>query len=418
MQESAKKKTRAAQLGGAFSLVFLALLIIGLCTNTVVLPFLNFSGAFADKTQNLMPTLSPPADDRETDILSFLEMLYHFSEAVPEDKVLSAERYDSSFSLKLIETEADRFPATMTVDGRPALQARMGFLIRTNPDKTRSLLDADGTVLVQTLAEDTDLVGGWDEKGRAVFSTREGYAYYSRKQAKFVPTSYQPKLSAVEGVDLPIYYERPDSRIALRYEDGLYGFYYTDTGEPNYALAHGGQSYQFREGCGALGTSEGIIVVDYVARRLFVSWGTLLQPEGEGIERLGFYRMDHGLMPVSRLNDEGKRETLILTEGEDVFYLPQDFSLVCYSDGVFLLEKDGRYGYLDYMGRWITDPVYTAATPFSEGLAVVTREDGKVGLLDTAGNLVIPCEFEAITVGGGAITLYRDGSWVLLNKVA
>ncbi|MBQ2730872.1 MAG: WG repeat-containing protein [Clostridia bacterium] len=417
MGSTSAKRRRLTQFGAWGILCLCALLLVGLCTNTLVLPFVNLSAAVADKEENLVEPLKKPEDGEATPVLSFLDMLYHFSEATDEKAKITPEFYTSKMGLRLIELEQAALPTVGEVDGVPALQARMGFLVRTAPDGTRTLMDADGTVLVEVLDEGTDLIGHWDENGNAVFKTKKGYRVYSRKKGEFVKTNYDPHLSAIRGVDLPIYYERPDSRIALSYKDGYYGYFYTDTGDANYQYTHKGQSYQFREGCGALGTADGIIVVDYVARRLFVSWGTLLQPEGEGIERLGYYRMDHGLMLVSRENDAGKRETLILTEDESLVYLPRDFNLVCYSDGVFLLEKDGRYGYLDYTGRWITDPVYTAATPFSEGLAVVTRADGKVGMIDTAGGFVIPCEFEKITSSGGAITLYGDGRWVVLNKV-
>ncbi len=412
------KKPRKIQLLSVLFFALCTLLLIGLCTNTVVLPFVNLSAATAKKEENVTPTLQKPESGEGTEKLSFLSMLTHFAETQGEKKqTLSAELYDAKTSFVLVNVAEDLLPAAKTAGDSPALEARLGFLIRHNPDGSRTLMDAEATVLVETMDPDMELVGAWDANGHAVFKTKKGYFYYNTKKGEFSKSNYDPHLTGVTGVDLPIYYDRPDSRIALSYKDGYYGYFYTDTGEPNYQYAHKGKSYQFREGCGALGTAAGIIVVDYVARRLFVSWGTLLQPEGEGIETLGFYRMDYGLMLVSRENEQGKRETLILTEAEDIFYLPRDFHLVCYSDGVFLLEKDGRYGYLDYTGRWIADPVYTAATPFSEGLAIVTRADGKMGVLDRSGNFAIPCEFDAITCSGGALALYADGRWVVLNKV-
>lgn len=412
-----RRAGRKTQVLGFCTLVLLSLFIVGLCTNTLVLPFVNLSAAVAKQEQNLVPALERPKDSPETPKLSFLEMLLHFGDEREEGMELSPEPYDADTLFVLADIDASALPAVREHAGETALVARLGFLVRHNADGTRSLLDENGAVLVETLDEKTDLIGQWDEKGNPVFTSEKGYVYYSKKQGKFVKSSYDPHLSAIRGVDLPIYYERPDSRIALSYKDGYYGYFYTDTGEVNYQYTHKGQSYQFREGYGALGTDEGIIVVNYVARRFFFSFGKLLPPEETGVEALGFYRMDHGLLPVIRETEDGGRETLVLTEGNQIFYLPRDFRLVCYTDGVFLLEKDGRYGYLDYTGRWIADPVYTEATPFSEGLAIVTREDGKVGVLDRSGTFVIPCEFEKITSSGGVLTLYADGRWVVLHKV-
>ena len=411
------KQSRAKQLLGAISLVLCTLTIVGLCTNTLVLPYVNLSGAIANKTQNVVPVLDKSHDNPATPALSFLQMLEHFSVSAGAGKVLSGEEYDRETDLILANVSKDVLPAVGTVDGHAALQARMGFLVRRNADGSRTLMDENGAVLVEKMPDELDLVGQWDSRERAVFTSADGYVYYDRATQTFEKSDYQPRLSAVSGVDLPVYYERPDSRIALSYKDGLYGYFYTDTGEPNYQYAHAGQSYQFREGYGALGTDSGILIVNYVARRYFTSWGTLVQPEGEGVEKLGYYRMDHGLILLCRKTDAGV-EKLVLTEGERVVYLPRDFRMVCYTDGVFLMEKDGRYGYLDYTGRWIASPVYKDATPFKEGLGILTREDGKKGVVDTAGTFVVPCEFDEITFGGGVMTLYSSGRWVVVHKVA
>lgn len=410
------KTSRKKQISGVLTLCLCTLLLIGLCTNALVFPFVNLAAATAKKTENLIPALSKPTESSSTPALSFFEMLTHFGAQDGKDKTLSGELYGADTTLVLAPAESANLPAVGRVGDLPALQARLGFLVRRNADGTRTLLDENARVLLDVMPEEMDFTGAWDQNEHAVFSSADGYVYYDREQGAFLPSDYDPNLTTVTGVDLPVYYERPDSRIALSYKDGYYGYFYTDTGEANYQYTHTGKSYQFREGYGALGTDSGIIIVNYVARRFFFSWGTLLQPETEGLSSLGYYRMDHGLLMVDRQTDDG-RERLILTEDNRLFYLPKDFNLVCYSDGVFLLEKGGRYGYLDYTGRWIADPVYREATPFFEGLCAVRREDGKIGVLDTAGGVVVPFEFDEISISGGVIALYNAGRWFVVHKV-
>ncbi len=409
---SRRAKQAAAALTGALA----GLLLVGLCTNTVVLPFVDLSGALVRKDALVPETMVRPAASDRVPKLSFLDVL-SLGERAPAEAVLSKEIYTNETYLEKVTPSEDLLPQSATVAGELALQARMGFFIRRYADGRRTLLSAEGEVILEEMPAGMELTGKWDKEERAVFSRGGEWVVWDGDA--FVKTDFEPKLYAVDGVDLPVYYNRPTGTIELSYKDGKYGYYVIETGEARYQHTYSGTSYQFIGGYGALGAPEGIIVVDGIAKRYFTSWGTLLQPEGEGVETLGYYRMDHGLFLVVRRDEAGKKETLVLTEDNQIFHLPRDFELVCYTDGVFLLKKGDKYGFLDYTGRWIADPVYTAAEPFCEGLAVVTDASGKSGVIDTAGNVVIACEFERIEgASGGVLALYRDGEWTLLVKKA
>lgn len=94
--------------------------------------------------------------------------------------------------------------------------------------------------------------------------------------------------------------------------------------------------------------------------------------------------------------------------------IPSGYTAVGYQDGILLLEKNGLYGYYLESGRWLTDPVYSEAFAFSGGLAVV-RSGGYYGAVDTAGNLVIPTVFSALSdCVSGVLTAGRGNSFVLL----
>ncbi len=156
-------------------------------------------------------------------------------------------------------------------------------------------------------------------------------------------------------------------------------------------------------------------------------------PDSNGIESLGFYYFDHGLVRVRKReidhfhwtdNDRKDLRTvtdeyIVIRSDGSVYPTPSGYTVKAYSCGVFLLEKDGYYGFMDYTGRWIAHPVYTYAEPFVEGLAVVAA-DGRCGMIDTEGEFRIPMLFDYVgSASGGVITAYeKEHGWMLFNKIA
>ena len=70
--------------------------------------------------------------------------------------------------------------------------------------------------------------------------------------------------------------------------------------------------------------------------------------------------------------------------------LPYIYSFV---EDLALVEKDGRFGYLDYHGKEIIKPKYENADFFSEGLAAV-KVKGKYGYIDKTNKIVIKPKFD------------------------
>lgn len=417
-------KTRSLyqkQLLSALGLILFTLVIIGLCTNTIVLPFVDFSGAVANKTKNALSPLDVPTEGGEANPpLSFLEKLRYFGEDT-EGKTLSGEPFDAEFSFVRADAALSALPSEKTVFGKTALVARMGFLVRENADGTRALLDGNANLIMSAMPEGFDFTGQWDAHGNAVFVSAAGYVRFDAENRVFVETEYTPELYPDEKLDVPVYYNRAPEDVSLFYRDGKYGYYSAKKERVVYQNSYSKQSYQFSEGFGALGSDDGMVLLKFennndLILRYFLSHGTFVEPQNEEQRIPGLYRMSHGLMPVIRKTETGS-EYVVLTAGNARFYLPRDFTPRAYTDGVFLLEKGGKFGYLDYTGRWIVKPELVSATPFSEGLAVVKNAEGKAGVIDTTGAFVIPCEFEEITFSGGTFTLYSEGRWVVLHKV-
>ncbi len=156
-----------------------------------------------------------------------------------------------------------------------------------------------------------------------------------------------------------------------------------------------------------------------------------VMPDTYGEESLGFFYFDHGLVRVRcqivdayHWIEREKRYTasdndiLIRTDGTE-FPLPSEYELMSYSNGMILLQKDGNFGFLDYTGKWILEPVYKDAKPFYEGLAVVSDGE-KYGMINTNGEFVIPTVFDYIgSASGGIICAWSENhGWALINKLS
>ena len=157
-----------------------------------------------------------------------------------------------------------------------------------------------------------------------------------------------------------------------------------------------------------------------------------MPPLTNGFESIGFFYFDHGLTRVRRqvidywyyfMRPRGSLvrvvedyDLLIRADGSE-YALPAGYSLVAYSEGMILLEKDGRLGFLDYTGAWIAQPIYADAKPFVGGLAELMTEDGRWGMIDTAGNLVLPFVYDDISqVSSGVVAAYSEqNGWTAMR---
>jgi hypothetical protein len=83
----------------------------------------------------------------------------------------------------------------------------------------------------------------------------------------------------------------------------------------------------------------------------------------------------------------------------------------------FLVQREGRWGYIDRQGRIAVAIQYDRAKPFRQGLAAVQR-DGRWGFIDPAGDFVIPPSFEAVAGEGfssGLAGVMIDGLWAAID---
>ncbi len=74
-------------------------------------------------------------------------------------------------------------------------------------------------------------------------------------------------------------------------------------------------------------------------------------------------------------------------------------------------------GFIDRAGNFITQPVFTFAGDFSEGLAVVRTKENKFGYIDKTGKLAIEPKFDwAEDFSEGLALVYIDGKYGFIDK--
>ena len=80
-----------------------------------------------------------------------------------------------------------------------------------------------------------------------------------------------------------------------------------------------------------------------------------------------------------------------------------------FSDPLTAVNKDGRWGYTDRLGRMAIAPQYDYALAFSDGLAAVSK-DGRCGYIDASGKAVIALQYEdAASFSEGLALARKDG---------
>lgn len=84
------------------------------------------------------------------------------------------------------------------------------------------------------------------------------------------------------------------------------------------------------------------------------------------------------------------------------------------SEGLIMVERKGRRGFIDRRGREVIPCKYDELSPFRLGRAMV-RIDDKYGIIDTAGNIVLPVEYES-TSPRGRKYVYLEDSLALVEK--
>ncbi|MBQ4354689.1 MAG: WG repeat-containing protein [Clostridia bacterium] len=241
--------------------------------------------------------------------------------------------------------------------------------------------------------------------------------------------------------------EEPETVLAMRcgYEyRSTQGYVWSRLTSPRFVTA-----FAFSEGRAAVTADENRGSLYYLTEsgyRAFANVSTyinehnryvteyLMPPLTHGLESVGHYYYDNGLVRARKqiidywyyeMRDKTRvvkdYDCLLRLDGTEV-PLPAGFELEGYADGMAILSRDKRVGIYDVGGEWIAQPIYASATPYLSGLCVLKLLDGRVGMIDRLGNIVLPFTYDSISVvSSGLIAAYRaENGWTvfrLMDKV-
>ena len=87
-----------------------------------------------------------------------------------------------------------------------------------------------------------------------------------------------------------------------------------------------------------------------------------------------------------------------------------------FSDDLALVQREGKYGFIDKLGNEIVALKYDDALPFSENLAAVEQNE-KFGFIDTTGKVVIDFLFnDAASFSAGLAKVENNGKYGFIDK--
>ncbi len=107
-------------------------------------------------------------------------------------------------------------------------------------------------------------------------------------------------------------------------------------------------------------------------------------------------------------------EGAINSEGKEVIKPEWDALTSFGRDGIGYAHKKDLVGLIDKSGTLIAQPIYQRIGHFKYGKAVVMK-DGKKGIMDINGNIIIEPKYDKLKMENGVIIASENGQDVLLK---
>jgi hypothetical protein len=337
-------------------------------------------------------------------------------------------------------------PNTQT--SRRTVEPFMDYLI-IRSGEYEILCTADGRVITRDFeALNLQIIRMRDAQNRTVFQSRTDESYFAYDpddgvRGSFAGISFNPVFGN-RGVPFmyPSYYGADGaSNMRRSRSDGgrrLWGYADATTGRQIVNHRYN-RAFNFSENIGITyqlepGRGNRLFFYNETGQNLLRWDQNYYAPDIDDVNasHLGYYYFDNGLTRayssvLDRSTFEIVTREVILQHRTDArgfsyfaeFYIPEDYNVRAYSNGMILLEKDGYFGFMNHLGEWVAQPIYRFAQPFFEGVAVIGLENGKRALIDTRGNLLTRFRYDFISnCTGGIVALFeRNEGWTILNKV-
>jgi len=293
--------------------------------------------------------------------------------------------------------------------GDGSLKLKMGYIFKLDSSGALVSMHSSEAGLpdISKIVGGADLQNLRDEEGRAIFYS-DGFYFYLENGVQY--TTQYDSANLDKGINYyPSYLAGRNGTYTVFTENNCWG---VKNGDGKVVVpAVYKDVYGASEGrIIAVGASGGLYVYSTDGKLLTGSEPKYKIPDtvekavaaGDDLPALGCYFYSNGL---TRAYTSSGKSVMLTVDGKEKV-LPSGFVITAYSDGVMLLkqsykDRDGNekdlYGYMSAEGKWIADPDYTEARPFYEGLAAVCGTDGKWGMIDTEGNIVVPAVFDSIS---------------------
>ncbi len=133
------------------------------------------------------------------------------------------------------------------------------------------------------------------------------------------------------------------------------------------------------------------------------------------VSDLGMYYFDEGYVMLRYCIKDTRNANKVYLDTRRLYdvngnrhIVPGNYNLENYSEGIMVISKDGKFGYMTTDDSWVCLPEFDEARPFIQGLAVAHTKDG-YGMIDKNGNTVLPFVFDYISdVSYGKVAAYSS----------
>lgn len=118
---------------------------------------------------------------------------------------------------------------------------------------------------------------------------------------------------------------------------------------------------------------------------------------------------------LARVRIDGQKTGFIDRTGK-MALAPQSYTALAFSDGLALIEQNGKFGYIDRTGKVAIEPQFVQAKSFVQEMAPVVV-NGKWGYINKSGNVVIQPQFEsAQTFSEDLAGVKLQGKWGFIDR--
>ncbi len=391
---------------GFFMLVGLLTVLYITAYSKGYMPFDEDEGTYKPDSNVSTPIVAPDAESSAEEAPMTATEFLASMQSYRNGDVIDTGIYDGS---QLIVRHST---STLGDLGGARLSVTMGCVYKYGADGTVSVYDKElNDVTAAVNGCELSLVR--DAEGRPLFYNA-GYCYL--EDGQMVSASYDAVNfdKGVDGYRYPSYLAGGSSEYTVFGSGSGYGVKRNSDGKIIVDAKYT-DVYAPSEGyIVAVGKAGGLYLFDTDGRLITDEYTVPAVQDGED-NMIGYFFVKDGF---TRACKNGK-EVVINTSGA-VLPLPSDFTVLAYSDGVFLMKgAEGSYGFYGSDGKWLGAPYYENARPFYEGLAVVCR-DGLYGMIDTDGNTVIPCVFDSLSdcQDGVIVAFTGKNGYCVFNKTA